>query len=222
MPPSSNQQNPLQPSPEPMQNNSGAQGPRYKSWFQDILPTIAIIVGAPLLAFIMIQFVFQNYEVDGPSMERTLYNQDRLIVLKLPKTFARISGEHYIPHRYEIIVFNHHGGFSGSANPNAEKQLIKRVIGLPGDRVVVKDGVVTIYNQENPQGYLVDRAGPESAVIGNTSGNVDQVIKEGEVFVMGDNRENSLDSRELGTVHSEDIIGKLTARIYPFDKVQKF
>jgi signal peptidase I len=197
-----------------------AHGSAARSAFREHLSTFGILLAAPLMALLMIAFVFQTYEVDGPSMESTLQDQDRLIVLKLPRTFARVTGGEYLPNRYDIIVFNHTGGFgNGSSN---KKQLIKRVIGVPGDRVVIKDGVVTIFNKENPDGFLVDRYGPESSTITSTTGNIDQTVKEGEIFVMGDNRENSLDSRGLGTVETEDIVGKLSARIYPFDNITKF
>lgn len=214
--------------PHPIQadadNKHDPQPPKNKKRGNVItnnLSTLAILILAPLLAITMATFVFQTYEVDGPSMESTLQNKDRLIVLKTDRTKARITRKHYIPDRYDIIVFNERAdfGFDGQV---AEKQLIKRVIGVPGDRVVVKDGIVTVYNKANPEGFLVDREGPEKLAIGVTSGNIDQTIRDGEVFVMGDNRENSLDSRAFGTVNADDIVGKLAVRIYPFDKVQRF
>jgi signal peptidase I len=197
-----------------------SEPPQKRSNLRENLSTLSIIIAAPLLALFMINFVFQTYEVDGPSMERTLQDNDRLIVWKVPKTWSMLTGKDYIPKRYDIIVFTHKGGFGLSGS--TEKQLIKRVIGLPGDRVVINEGVVTIFNTANPNGFLVDDIGPEAEVITTTSGNIDQVVKEGEVFVMGDNRENSLDSRSLGTVRADDIIGKLSLRIYPVNKFDKY
>lgn len=191
-----------------------------KASFRENIFTLLILLAAPLLAILIINFVFRTYQVDGPSMETTLQDQDRLIINKLPRTVARVTGNAYIPKRYDIIVFTHKGGFD-SALPS-ERQLIKRVIGLPGDRVVVKDNVVTIYNKEHPEGFLVDRIGPESGVITITTGNIDETVGDDELFVMGDNRENSLDSRGLGTIRAQDVIGKLSYRIFPFDKVQKY
>lgn len=190
-------------------------------FIRDNLSTIAILIFAPLLAIMIATFVFQTYEVDGPSMETTLQNKDRLIVLKTDRTKARLTRGTYIPARYDIIVFNERTDF-GFDNQVAEKQLIKRVIGLPGDRIVVKDGSVTIYNKERPDGFLVDKEGPEKNVIGFTSGSIDQTIASDEVFVMGDNRENSLDSRAFGAIDANNIVGKLAVRIYPFDKVERF
>lgn len=189
--------------------------------WRDTLSTLGIIILAPLVALFLTAFIFQSYQVEGPSMETTLQDKDRLIVTKTARTWARLTGNIYIPERYEIVIFNHTGEYANSQFVT-EKQLIKRVIGLPGDRVVIKDGVVTIYNSERPNGFLVDREGPEKNTIGNTTGNIDEVVQEGEVFIMGDNRANSLDSRNFGPISAKDIVGKLRLRIYPFNNANKF
>lgn len=193
---------------------------KRKKW-SDIISTLGIFILAPIIAIFLTQFVFQSYEVDGPSMETTLQDRDRLIVTKTGKTWSRITGKDYIPKRYEIVIFNYHGEIDRPGQ-SEEKPLIKRVIGLPGDRVLVKDGVVKVFNDEHPEGYLVDRFGPENEAITITDRNVDMTVQKGHVFVMGDNRENSLDSRFFGPVKSEDLIGKLNLRIYPFDKTERF
>lgn len=183
--------------------------------------TIAILIAAPLVALTLTAFIFQSYEVDGPSMETSLQNRDRLIVWKVPRTIARITNHAYIPERSDVIVFVKHGVYeSGSSR---EKQLIKRVIGLPGDRVVVSEGKITIYNKEHPDGYNPDLNQEFSQNIASvTTGNVDIVVGEGEVFVCGDNRTNSLDSRAFGTVSADDIVGKLTFRIFPINSFESF
>jgi signal peptidase I len=193
---------------------------RPPSRLNDTLSTIGVILLAPIVALILTQFVFQSYQVDGPSMQETLQDHDRLIVTKTGKSWARLTGKDYIPKRYEIIIFNHSGEFGNAVV--SEKQLVKRVIGLPGDRVLVKDGVVTIYNKENPKGFLIDRQGPEKNTISTTPGEIDETIKDGELYVMGDNRNNSLDSRSFGAIRSHDVVGRLSLRIYPFDKFDKF
>jgi signal peptidase I len=190
------------------------------SKFKDTLSTLGVIILAPLVAFFLTAFVFQSYQVDGPSMETTLQDSDRLIVSKTEKTISRITGNEYTAERYDVIIFNHSGEFGDGQV--SKKQLIKRVIGLPGDRVEVKEGVVKVFNDQNPDGYLVDRVGPEKKAITNTPGNIDETINEGEIYVMGDNRENSLDSRSFGSIRNQDIVGKLSLRIYPFDKTQKY
>lgn len=195
--------------------------PKSHEGLKSILTTVLILVIAPLIAFGMTTYVFQSYEVDGPSMETTLQNQDRLIVLKLPRTLARVTGHDFIPNRGDVVIFNS----SGSPETNSSgqtKQLIKRVIGLPGDRVVVKDGTLTVYNDKNPDGFQPDKTLPFGKVIVTTPGDLDLTVQDGQVFVCGDNRANSLDSRYFGAVDADDIVGKLAIRIFPFNKAKVF
>ena len=193
--------------------------PRRRDQWRSALSTIAILVSAPLIALAITSYVFQSYEVDGPSMETTLQNQDRLIVLKLPQSFARLTGKDYIPARGDIVVFAKRGMADIDQH---DKQLIKRVIGLPGDRVVVENGAVTIYNSTYPEGYDPDAGTEYPSVATATPGNVDIRVEEGEVFVMGDNRTNSLDSRNFGSISSDEIVGKLAFRILPLDKAESY
>ena len=201
--------------------SSGSPTEKLPGKWKDTLSTLGIIILAPLVALFLTAFVFQSYQVDGPSMESTLQDKDRLIVTKTSRTWARITGDDYVPGRYEIVVFNHTGEYADNEFVT-EKQLIKRVIGIPGDKVVVKDGVVTVYNKERPEGFLIDREGPEKNTIGYTSGNIEETVEDGEIYVMGDNRSNSLDSRTFGSIRSKDLVGKLSVRIYPFDKINKY
>lgn len=189
--------------------------------FKENLTIVLIIISAPILSIFLSVFIVRAYQVDGPSMLTTLHDKDRLIINKVPRTWSKITGHDYIPNRYDIIVFEHKGAFSGS-NGATSKQIIKRVIGLPGERIVVQNGVVKVFNNQNPNGYLVDNFGPEAQVIPISEGNIDATIKSGEVFVMGDNRTNSLDSRTLGTIPSKEIVGKLVIRIYPFKDWKSF
>ncbi len=87
-------------------------------------------------------------------MQMNLQNNDRLIIWKVPRTIAKITNHAYIPARFDIVVFDKTTlpGLDGST----EKQLIKRVIGLPGERVVVRGGKVTIYNKDRSEGFDPD------------------------------------------------------------------
>ena len=187
---------------------------------RNIVSTLAIIIIAPLVALALTAFVFQSYQVDGPSMETTLMNNDRLIVYKLPKTIADITGHPYIPHRGDIIVFSKRG--LDAANPNQSKQLIKRVIGLPGDHLVIANGMVMIYNKKHPKGFDPDKTMSYGKYLPATTGNENIVIPKNEVFVMGDNRTDSYDSRDFGPIKVQNIIGKLVLRILPINKAQVF
>lgn len=209
--------------PEPPTNDSEngvvTSDTRREGW-RSVFSTILILALAPLIAWLMITFVFQSYEVDGPSMEETLQDKDRLIVLKTGKTLSKITDKDYIPKRGEVIIFVKRGVLDlGSSQ---DKQLIKRVIGLPGERVVVSDGKITVYNAEHPSGFNPDEGQEYAQTITFTNGNVDITVPEGEVFVAGDNRGNSLDSRNFGTVPSQDIIGKLVFRLFPVNKAESF
>lgn len=186
---------------------------------RELLSTIAVIILAPIVALFLTMFIFQSYEVDGPSMEKTLQNNDRLIVNKTGKTWSKITGHQFLPERYAIVVFKQK---TSSYEGTEDKQLIKRVIGLPGDRVVIKNGDVTVYNDENPDGFNVDDNGPEASLNEYTDGDIDLVVQEGQVFVLGDNRKNSLDSRAFGTIDASSIVGTLSARIYPLNQIEKF
>lgn len=211
--------------PSPNAYDTGLSGPspapkkRRDGWLS-ILSTILIIIVAPVIAWLMIMFVFQSYQVDGQSMESTLSDSERLIVLKTDRTWATIKSTDYIPERYDIIVFVKRGMVD--FGDTSERQLIKRVIGMPGERVVVGGGVITVYNRENPSGFNPDTNQEYAETITVTNGDMDIIVPDGEVFVAGDNRTNSLDSRTFGTVPSEDIVGRLIFRLLPLNRAESF
>lgn len=191
-----------------------------KEGAKSIISTIAVLIAAPLIAIFITTYVFQSYEVDGPSMQTTLEDNDRLIVFKLPRTIARITKKDYLPGRGDIIIFNREGTFDPAVH--REKQLIKRIIGLPGERVVVDEGKITVYNDESPDGFSPDNDEAYSDAITYTPGKVDLTVPAGEVFVAGDNRSNSLDSRSFGTIPARDIVGKLIVRLLPINSARGF
>jgi signal peptidase I len=188
---------------------------KKQSGIKSIITTVLILASAPLLALFITTFVFQSYEVDGPSMQSTLESGERLVVMKLGKTIANAKGSAYIPPKGSIIIFDNVEG-------NGKRQLIKRVIGVPGDRVVVKDGEVRVFNAEHPTGYDPDEGNNHGTEVETTPGTADIEVKEGEVFVLGDHRDNSQDSRFFGPVPSNKIVGTLYLRIFPLNKFQKY
>lgn len=153
-------------------------------------------------------------------MVPTLQNNDRLIIEKVGKTTSEITGKPYIPNRGDIVVLD---SSIITANGSTE-QLIKRVIGLPGEKIHIEDGKVTVINSQEPNGFNVDeRLGLKLEQ--TYSGSVqDFTVPEGKVFVMGDNRtqNGSHDSRAFGAVDPKDLEGKLWARILPVDQARLF
>lgn len=206
---------PIRPNPEYSSASPTPQHkpPRYA--LRGLMSIIQLVVGAAVLAFIINHLVFQPYEVFGHSMVPTLHEGDRLIVSKLGRTWATITRGDYMPSRGEVIVFH---------NPNSPQvQLVKRVVGLPGERVVVKNGTITVYTPQEPNGFDFDkRFGLPPA---ETLGDVDLTIPPHEIFVVGDNRSpnGSLDSRnELGTVPLDQVVGDLVFRIFPVSDAAVF
>jgi signal peptidase I len=194
--------------PNPMQVASS------RGW-KNIASTVAILAIAPILAIFLTIFVFQSYEVYGMSMETTLQNGDRLIVQKFSKNWSSIRGKDYVPQRHEIVVFDKPTFLSGSTGD--VDHLIKRVIGLPGERVVLADGKYTIYNEDNPDGFDPDEGQEYAKDILNTPGEVDITVGQKEIFVSGDNRSNSLDSRNFGAINTNSITGIATIRFVPIN-----
>jgi len=154
-------------------------------------------------------------------MEETLQDRDRLIVWKVPRSVSSITNNSSIPDRGDIIVFNQTES-SGALAAYDSKQLIKRVIALPGERIAIKNNTVAVYNETHPSGFNPDSTGDYSDKLITTSGEIDLVVPKDQVFVLGDNRPNSLDSRVFGPVHVDEVVGKLTFRIFPFNQVRSF
>lgn len=160
---------------------------------------IKTIVTAGVLSIIVIQFVVPT-RVYGRSMEPTLKENDFLVVNRC----AYVNG--ITPSKGDVVIFKSH---LKDSNRN-DKKLIKRVIAVPGDTVMIKDGRVYINGEELEEDYIND---------GITSGDVDLVtVPANSVYCMGDNRLHSTDSRhlEVGFVRYDQIIGKAVARIFPF------
>ncbi len=171
------------------------------------------------IVLILHNFVFQAFHVLGTSMTPTLHESDYLIISKLGATGSKISKlfgkqDSYIPKRDEIVVFHY------PKDPSLV--FVKRVIGLPGERVVVKDGKVTIYNNANPEGFDPDKGLTLSSDI--SLGTVDDTVPTGQIFVMGDNRlpNGSFDSREWGFLPSSYIVGEAVMRLLPVANAKFF
>ena len=202
--------------------------PLLKDVFSLIIFVFFVILGT----YFLNTYIMRSYNVVGASMENTLHGKDRLIVNRTAVSLSHFFGKPYVPERGQIIVFLN-GDASGPLTCGVEasirdQYIIKRVIAFPGERVVVKDGKLTVYNKEYPEGFNPDESTRKSDQDGPkkyTAGEVDMTVPEDEIFVAGDNREgtHSYDSRYgLGTIPYCRIIGPVLLRLYPFDKIRLF
>jgi signal peptidase I len=158
------------------------------------------------LALFIRFFIAAPYIVQGASMLPTFQDLNYLIIDRVTYSLGE-------PARGDVIVFD--------LPQNTSKALIKRVIGLPGDTVVIAGDTVTIINEEHPQGFQLD----EPYLSTENLGGANQVsIKLGadEFFVLGDNRKVSADSRLWGVLPREDIVGRVLVRLFPFGEISIF
>ncbi len=173
---------------------------RRSSPLRGALEWVAILVGAVVVALVIKTFLFQAFYIPSVSMEPTLKVKDRVIVNKLSYDFHDV-------HRGDIVVFKSPPGEESAT----VKDLIKRVIALPGETVEAHNGRVLINGQTLEEPYLVD---------GVTTGEMEpHTVPAGHVWVMGDNRPNSKDSRFFGSIDEDLIVGRAFIRVWPLPKL---
>jgi len=146
-------------------------------------------------------FVAAPYIVSGSSMEPNFYDWHYLIV-------DRVSYHITDPHRGDVVVLD--------LPEDTTRALIKRIIGLPGETIVLSGPNVTIVNTQHPQGFTLKEPYLDPNDIGGAT-NMRITLKPGEYFVLGDNRKVSADSRLWGTLPRADIVGRVLLRLYPFN-----
>ena len=171
-------------------------------WIKALLIAVA-------LAVIIRYFLLAPIVVDGYSMMPTLHDQDRMIVNKISYTFGE-------PDRFDIVVFH----------APEQKDYIKRIIGLPGDTVEYIDDVLYIHGEPIEEPYLDEYKqqvfdGPltDSFTLLDIPGG-QETVPEGHLFVMGDNRRNSKDSRHIGFVSMDEVVGKTNIVYWPVSDIR--
>jgi signal peptidase I len=167
--------------------------------FKEYIFTILLAFG---LAFVFKSYVFAKSIVIGPSMQPTFNNKDIIFSEKVSIEIGHIN-------RGKIVVFN-------SKNKNNDIY-IKRAIGIAGDKIEIKNGKVYLNGQSLVENYLT-----KDIITEPNSFNTEYVIPKGYIFVLGDNRENSTDSRILGLINIKDVKGHVIFRAYPFKAISTF
>lgn len=171
----------------------------------ELFDWVKAIIIALIIAFIVRAFIISPIVVDGPSMQPTLNNQDQMIVNKFNYHFND-------PNRFDIVIFH----------ATEDKDYIKRVIGLPGEHVEVINDELYINQTKEEEYYLQSSDGSiktENFKLESLPGGYEK-IPEGQVLVLGDNRNNSTDSRIIGLVDIDEIVGKASFIYWPLNRVQ--
>lgn len=169
-------------------------------YIYEIIKTVIVIL---IIALVIRTFLIQPFVVDGSSMEPTFHNAEYLMVEKVHYALST-------PQRGDIIVFKY------PLNPSLN--YVKRVIGLPGDRVVVANGAVSIFNNEHSDGVLLDETYLATGQLTRVNGSGTErsfMVAPDNYFVMGDNRDHSDDSRSWGLVPKANLVGKVWVTVYP-------
>ncbi|WP_270170529.1 signal peptidase I [Paenibacillus sp. SYP-B4298] len=166
-----------------------------KNWKKEVREWALTIAGAVAISLLIQNYAFAQTEVHNISMEGTLVEGQRLIE---DKVSYRI-GE---PERGDIVIIN------GS---ESDKRLIKRLIGLPGDTIDMHDGKLILNGEEQDEPYVKGETRPLGMEL-------PYVVPEGKVFVLGDNRERSMDSRDLGPIAMSSLEGKAIFRLWPLSE----
>lgn len=155
-------------------------------------------------------FLFQPFYVNGSSMEPNFYDGEYLIIYQLPYRFPNQFHGFTEENRGQVLIFR---------PPNALDQFyIKRLIGLPGEEVEIKDGKVIIYNDRFPDGFQLEEHYIPFGVLTMTDSHDRIRIGQDEIYVLGDNRTRSLDSRRIGTVPIKNVIGRPVIRGWPITR----
>lgn len=178
-------------------------GQRNNEWFE----WAKVFIVALAVTFFVRTFLFAPIVVDGLSMLPTLEDRDKMLVNKIE---YRISE----PERFDVIVFH----------ASEQRDFIKRIIGLPGEHVEVRDQVLYINGEEVPEPFLTDNNDIDTTLYENFKleelpGGYDKIPAD-KYLVLGDNRNNSTDSRIIGLISKSQIVGKTDIIFWPFERWQ--
>ncbi|SEQ42258.1 signal peptidase I [Virgibacillus subterraneus] len=176
-----------------------------RKYLRKIIPVVLLAIA---LAFLFRSFLFASYVVDGESMEPTLYDGNLLMVNKVVYDLTDVD-------RFDVIVFH----------ASAKDDYVKRVIGLPGDEIEYKDDKLFINGKYVKETFLkpfkkMDEIKPYTSDFTLEEKTGKTKVPDGNLFVMGDNRESSLDSRTFGFISVNQLVGKVDIKYWPFSQMQ--
>jgi signal peptidase I len=175
----------------------------------NVVEWLVVIAGAVLLALLIKAFVLQAFFIPSLSMASTLEKGDRVLVNKLSYTFGDVD-------RGDIVVFERPPTETAGDIPD----LIKRVVGLPGESIVIKDDIVYVDGRALDEPYLDDAVITSTASTPLKCSDTEPcVVPPDYVWVMGDNRPDSKDSRFFGAIPESSIVGRSFVRIWPLDRL---
>ncbi len=193
------------------EQNLETQDKESKSVGREILEWIACLAAAVLITMLLRNFVFTIVRVDGESMVPTLQNGERLVMLRLG----------YKPKAGDIVVVDVSDKAGLQNRSSAEKRYIKRIIGMPGDTIRFEEDAGRIVVKIN--GEVLEESYISSDVYStyNVDRNMDYIVPEDHVFVMGDNRPHSSDSRvsSVGCIHVDNVMGEAVFRLWPLNRM---
>lgn len=164
-----------------------------KSNFLVVKEWLVAIASALIIAAVVRMFIFSPYEVSGMSMYPTFDGDEVLIVNKLVYEMKK-------PEFGDVIVFH----------TKEQRDFVKRVIGLPGDKIAIHKGIVLRNGEKINEKYINEKPIEDFKEL---------TVPEGKLFVLGDNRNNSLDSRIIGTVNFKDVVGRADVVVMPFNQM---
>ena len=198
---------------------------KQKSLLRNIVEWIATILAAILIALVIRSFVFELVRVDGHSMDNTLADGEIMLVTKFDYSSTWFSfpwqsdaekenaarwtfgGD---PQRFDIVICRYPG--------RGDTNFVKRVVGLPGDVVEIREGYLYVNDEKYEEAYIDDSYRVRGGSNGYSFG--PYIVPEGEFFVMGDHRNNSNDSRALGSITRNMIVGHVRSVLYPFSDMR--
>lgn len=176
-----------------------------RKFFSSLLEVLEVAVIAVVAVFVVRTFLVQPFLVSGSSMSPNFSNGDYVLVDELTYDFR-------VPVRGEVVVFHDPQDYA--------TYFIKRVIGLPGERVTIKNDTITVYNAAHPNGFVLDESYLPNGI--DTSGTYDFTMSSSTYLALGDNRPFSYDSRMWGLLPRSDIVGLVRIRLWPLNDMTAF